>query len=212
MQPIVEVSIAPAGPTSVLRRCAMPGVAGAPAPPTADGAAASSEADEVPKCAKCDLSCKGIKWQMRGHKASAQQVWCNPCVNNYGSLQRRWRKSKALKSWWQAKSASQQTTWYQEPCLVPAALCCGFTWLSSLLRCALSWPTLRAWPLVWFDLSCPPRQVKLAGHQHSTIVDSLCYHLSPSSSLGDHAPQQSLSSAFSAMGASPQVITKFRFR
>ena len=60
-------------------------------------------------CVKCLLIRSTEILQQRGN----QQI-CTACVNAYSSIQNRWKKNRAIKTWWDANNYLQHASWYRK--------------------------------------------------------------------------------------------------
>ena len=59
-------------------------------------------------CVKCQENRPTDELQVRSGQSN-----CGSCVTAYGSLQGRWGKDRALKTWWDARTAAEKVTWYR---------------------------------------------------------------------------------------------------
>lgn len=69
---------------------------------------APSAGDEVESCSRCKLPLT------KNQSERGSQTWCSYCANNYSSLQKRWKKNKALKTWYQDKNDRAKTEYFAE--------------------------------------------------------------------------------------------------
>ena len=59
-------------------------------------------------CVKCQENRPTDELQVRSGQSN-----CGSCVSAYGSLQGRWGKDRALKTWWDARTPAEKVTWYR---------------------------------------------------------------------------------------------------